>query len=146
MDTNDIARGATAYLPVFQPGGLFVLGDVHAVMGDGEIGGQGLECPAAVTLRVDVEPHPLSDHVYLFRNDCLMVIGCAEHLEDAVRDAAVAMMKLIERAGIMDEFSAMKFLGLAGATLFGQHCCKTKSVRVSVPLKYLPALRAEAQG
>jgi amidase len=140
MDTNDVAAGAAVFLPVFQPGGRFILGDVHAVMGDGEIGGQGLECAATVTLRVDVEPSPITDHVYLYRDDRLMVIGSGETVETAVRDAAVAMMKLIEAAGIMDEFSAMKFLGLAGDTLFGQHCCRVKTVRVSVPLKYLPAL------
>lgn len=140
MDTNDVAPGATVYVPLFQPGGLFILGDVHAVMGDGEIGGQGLECAATVTLRVDVESEPISDHVYLYRDDRLMVVAAAEKIETAVRDAAVAMMEVIERAGIMDEFSAMKFLGLAGETLFGQHCCRIKTVRVSLPLKYVPAL------
>jgi len=141
MDTNDVAPGAAVYLPVFQPGGRFILGDVHAVMGDGEIGGQGLEVAATVTLRVDVEPDPITDHVYIHRNDRLMIVAAAEKIEDAVRDAAVAMMKVIERAGVMDEFIAMKFLGLAGETLFGQHCCRVKTVRVAVPLKYVPALR-----
>jgi len=141
MDTNDVAPGAAVYLPVFQPGGRLVLGDVHAVMGDGEIGGQGLECAATVTLRVGVEPAPISDHVYLVRDDQLMVVGAAETVEQAVRDAAVEMMKIIERAGVLDEFNAMKFLGLAGRTLFGQHCCPIKTVRVALPLKYVPALR-----
>jgi len=141
MDINDVAAGAAVYLPVFQPGGLLVLGDVHAVMGDGEIGGEGLECAATVTLRVGIEPAPLSDCVYLYRNDRLMTVGTAERLEDACRTAAVAMMKIIERAGIMDDFSAMKLLGLVGELRFGQQCCRTKSVRASVPLKYLPKLR-----
>ncbi len=144
MDTRDVAPGATVYIPVFRPGGLFVLGDVHAVMGDGEIGGQGLEVAATVTLRVGVEPQPISDHVYLYRDGKLMIIASAEKIEDAVRDAAVAMMKTFERAGVMDEFSAMKFLGLAGETLFGEHCCPIKTVRVSVPVKYVPALRPKA--
>ncbi|KKK97032.1 hypothetical protein LCGC14_2656800, partial [marine sediment metagenome] len=47
----------------------------------------------------------------------------------------------IERAGIVDEFNAMKLLGLIGRTLFGQHCCPVKSVRVAVGLEHLPALR-----
>jgi len=141
MDTNDVAAGATVCIPIFQPGGRFVLGDVHAVMGDGEIGGQGLEAAATVTLRVDVEPRPVTDHVYLYRNDRLMVIGSAETVEAAVRDAAVAMMKIIETAGIMDEFNAMKLLGLAGETLFGEHCCPIKTVRVALPLRYVPGLR-----
>ena len=143
MDTNDVAAGAAVYLPVFQPGGRLVLGDVHAVMGDGEIGGQGLECAATVTLRVGIEPRPLTDRVYLVRDDELMIVGAAETVEAAVRDAAVAMMKVIQRAGVLDEFNAMKLLGLAGRTLFGQHCCPIKTVRVALPLKYVPALRSE---
>jgi len=146
MDVNAVAPGATVVIPIHQPGGRFVAGDVHAVMGDGEIGGQGLEVAATVTLRVDIEPEPISDHIVIYRDDCIETVGTGETLEQAVRDAAVAMMKIIEAAGILDEFNAMKFLGLAGRTLFGQHCCPTKTVRVSVPLGLLPALRPERRG
>ena len=51
MDIRDVAAGASVFLPVARPGGHFVLGDIHAAMGDGEIGGQGLETAATVTLR-----------------------------------------------------------------------------------------------
>lgn len=144
LDTNDVAPGATVYLPVFQPGGLFVVGDVHAVMGDGETGGQGLEVAAEVTVRVDIEPHPLSSGVYLYRNDELMTIGTAESLDQACDRAARAMVAIIEQAGILDEFSAGKFLGLVGQLRVGQQCCPIKSARVAVPLRYLPALRPTA--
>jgi amidase len=146
MDTNDIAPGATVLLPIHQPGGGLVLGDVHAVMGDGEIGGQGLECPATVTLRVGIEPDPPSDHIVIYRRDRVMIVAAAERIEDAVRDAATAMMKLIARSGAMDEFQAMKLLGLAGETLFGQHGCRTKTVRVAVPLALVPGLRPRGWG
>jgi amidase len=52
MDNNDVAPGATVFLPVFVSGGLFGLGDVHASMGDGELSGGGFDLPAEVTLRV----------------------------------------------------------------------------------------------
>jgi len=35
MDYNLTGEGAMLYLPVFQPGALFFLGDGHAAMGDG---------------------------------------------------------------------------------------------------------------
>ena len=141
MDTNSVAPGSTVVIPIHQPGGRFIVGDVHAVMGDGEIGGQGLECAATVTLRVHIEPEPVSDHVLIYRGDCVEVVAAAERLEDAVRDAALAMMKLVRRATGLSEFNAMKFLGLAGDTLFGQHCCPIKTVRVRLPLRLVPALR-----
>ena len=141
LDTNDIAPGAVVHLPVFQPGGLFVLGDVHAVMGDGEIGGQGLEVAAEATLRVGTEPDPLSSDIYLYRSEEVMTIGTGETLAEACERAAEAMVALIARQGILDEFAARKFLGLAGHLRIGQQCCRTKSARVAVPLSILPALR-----
>jgi len=141
LDTNDVAPGATVLLPVFQPGGLFVLGDVHAVMGDGEIGGQGLEVAARVTVRVDTEPEPISSGIYLFRNDEIMTIGTAESLDEACDRAARAMAAIITGATSLDEFSARKFLGLAGQLRVGQQCCPVKSARVALPLRYLPNLR-----
>jgi len=51
IDVKDLAAGSTLYLPVFNEGALFSLGDVHAAQGDGEICINGIECPAVVTVR-----------------------------------------------------------------------------------------------
>jgi amidase len=141
LDTNDIAPGATVLLPVFRPGGLFVLGDVHAVMGDGEIGGQGLEVAAEVSLRAGVEPTPPSKALVIIRSDDVMTVGTGDTLDDASRAAVTAMASLIAATHSMDEFQARKFLGLAGHLRVGQQCCPTKSARVAVPLGFLPSLR-----
>lgn len=138
MDTNDVAPGAAVYVPVRQPGGKFVLGDVHAVMGDGEIGGQGLEAAATVSLRVSVEAEPASDHILIVRDGQVMTVGSGRTIEAAVFDATDAMVRLIAGTGRLDPFQTRKFLGLAGRTLFGQHCCEVKTVRVAVPLRYVP--------
>ena len=46
MDIRYMTRGTTVYLPVFVRGALFHLGDVHALQGDGEIVGTGIEVSA----------------------------------------------------------------------------------------------------
>jgi acetamidase/formamidase len=51
MDVRELCAGATLYLPVFNPGALFSVGDAHAAQGDGEVCINGIECPADVTLR-----------------------------------------------------------------------------------------------
>jgi acetamidase/formamidase len=51
LDVKDLVAGSTLYLPVLNEGALFSLGDVHAAQGDGEICVNGIECPAAVTVR-----------------------------------------------------------------------------------------------
>ena len=43
MDCTQIKAGTTLYLPVYVPGALLSMGDLHAVMGDGEVCGCGLE-------------------------------------------------------------------------------------------------------
>ena len=41
-----LVEGSTLYLPVFVPGGMLVMGDCHAVVGDGAVAGTGAECSA----------------------------------------------------------------------------------------------------
>lgn len=52
MDCPRITTGSTLLLPVNVPGALFSLGDVHALMGDGEITGTAFETSAEVTVRL----------------------------------------------------------------------------------------------
>lgn len=54
LDDTVNGVGATLHFPVFQPGGLLALGDMHACMGDGEISDTGVECPGTVIVKVDV--------------------------------------------------------------------------------------------
>lgn len=54
MDTVLITENATVYFPVFHKGALFSLGDLHAAMGDGEVGVSGIEIPAKVRVTLDV--------------------------------------------------------------------------------------------
>lgn len=51
MDVRELCAGATLYLPVFNEGALFSVGDAHAAQGDGEVCINGIECPVDVTLR-----------------------------------------------------------------------------------------------
>ena len=50
MDTRQLIRGTTLYLPV-QVEGLFSCGDAHAAQGDGEVCVTGIECPMYAALR-----------------------------------------------------------------------------------------------
>lgn len=45
IDCKELVAGSTLYLPIAVPGGLFSVGDGHAVQGDGEAGGTAIECP-----------------------------------------------------------------------------------------------------
>jgi len=55
MDTRQLVRGTTLYLPVQLDGALFSCGDAHAAQGDGEVCVTGLEAPMNATLRFTVQ-------------------------------------------------------------------------------------------
>jgi amidase len=55
IDMKELTAGSIIWLPVFVPDALLCLGDVHAVAGDGCVGGTAAECCAQVRSRVSVE-------------------------------------------------------------------------------------------
>ena len=55
IDVKELVEGSTIWLPVFVPGALLVMGDMHAVVGDGAVGGTGAEIAAETHMRVTVE-------------------------------------------------------------------------------------------
>ena len=54
MDASDVREGTTVYLPIFHDGAYFYFGDGHALQGDGEICGSGLETTMDVSLQFDL--------------------------------------------------------------------------------------------
>jgi acetamidase/formamidase len=54
LDIRDIAAGNRLFLPIFHPGALFYLGDVHASQGDTEFTGTAAETQATVRLRLEM--------------------------------------------------------------------------------------------
>lgn len=51
LDLKQLTRGATLYLPVFNPGALFFTGDAHAAQGDGEVNGTAIETSLTPTFQ-----------------------------------------------------------------------------------------------
>jgi amidase len=54
IDYNEIREGSTIHLPVFQPGALLYVGDGHALQGDGEALGAGIETSMDVEFSVSL--------------------------------------------------------------------------------------------
>jgi acetamidase/formamidase len=55
MDTRQLVRGSTLYLPVQVDRALFSCGDAHACQGDGEVCVTGLEAPMFAALRLTLD-------------------------------------------------------------------------------------------
>jgi amidase len=95
MDTTLITTGATLYFPVFQEGALFGLGDLHAAMGDGEIGVSGIEIPGKVTVTLEVIKDRSIPYPYVENEEGIAVIVSKETLDDAAKTAVEVMIDAI---------------------------------------------------
>ena len=98
MDTTDITAGTNLYLPVAAPGAMLALGDLHAVMGDGEVCVTGLEIPGRVTLEVEIIKNKEISWPILETKDSIQVIASDSDLERASKFALEEMIRILEKA------------------------------------------------
>jgi len=137
MDCKEIRDGATILLPVNVPGALLAMGDLHAVMADGEIGVSGLEVPGVVTVTVDVIKGRDLPLPMIYNDNHVMTLFSHEDL-DIAADIAVANMVqyLIKEEGFTPE-DAVMLISLVGDTRICQVVDPKKTVRVEFPKKHL---------
>ncbi len=135
LDTTDVKPGARVYLRAQVAGGLLGLGDVHACQGDGEVAGQGIEIPAEVLLRLDVEPDPLPTHSpYVIVDGRLSVIASAPTFEECIAAAVEEMTRvLVDRMGL-DADGARQLISLAGDVRISQIVNPLMTARVVMPI------------
>ena len=95
MDNKKITTGTTLYFPVFTDGALLAMGDLHAVMGDGEIMVSGVEVSGKVTVQVDVIKGKTIEHPILETAHHYYTIASHVDLLEAVKIATIEMQKLV---------------------------------------------------
>jgi acetamidase/formamidase len=96
MDYNQFGEGVTIYLPVFHPGALLYLGDAHAVQGDGEPTGLGLETSAAFSFTVEVLKDKDIEGPRAENAQYRMASGIANSLPEALQQATTNLARWLE--------------------------------------------------
>lgn len=94
MDTKEVTVGSKLRFPIFQDGALLALGDVHAVMGDGEVCVSACEVPAAVTVRVSVGNETIEWPMVETDEDVYILVSLPR-IEDAFEEATRVAVKLL---------------------------------------------------
>jgi amidase len=138
MDTSEACEGATVYLPVFHEGAYFYFGDVHALQGDGEIIGSGIETSADVTFKIELLKGKRIAWPRLEDADYIMVAGSARPLLDAFRIAHVEMVKWLETEYGFDRWEALQVLSQVGSAQVANVVDPNFTVVAKFPKKYLP--------
>jgi amidase len=137
MDCPDISPGNTLHLPVNQLGALFSLGDVHAVQGDGEVGGSAIEVPAVVTLRFGLLKNQPIAWPRVESRDEIMTVCSAKPLEDAARLAYRELVKWMVKEHGWNRDDAYMFLSIAAKARIAQIVDPLYTVVAKLPKRYL---------
>ena len=100
MDYRGFCEGVTMYLPVFVDGALFHIGDGHAVQGDGEIVGTGIEISFDVQFTVNVIKGKEIGWPRAENDDYILTAGNARPLDQCVQHATTEMVRWLNELGL----------------------------------------------
>jgi amidase len=138
LDTRLITEGATVYLPVEFEGALLGVGDLHAVMGDGEVCVAACEAPGRVLARVGVVKGLAPRWPVVELGDSCYVLVSEEGLERAVKTAVEEVVGALSKALGLDWHDAYMLASLATDVEVSQLVDPRKTVRVRVPKDLVP--------
>ncbi len=137
MDNTMITENTILYFPVSQEGALLGLGDVHAAMGDGEIGVSGLEIPAVVNLKVEVIKGKAPEYPFLENEDSFGVVVSKTTVDEAIVRATELMCEFLESRINLSRPDIIMLMSLVGDVQICQVVDPERTVRFIFPKKYM---------
>ena len=137
MDCKKIVKGSTIYLPVNVKGGLLSMGDIHALMGDGEVFICGLEIAGEITVKVSVLKNIKLPTPFLYSRGKVMSIQSAEDLDKAGDMAAKEMFEFVKEATKQGDVRTGMLMSLLSDMAVCQVVDPLLTVRVEFPLDVL---------
>ena len=133
IDCREVRPGSTIVFKSRVKGALVGMGDTHALQGDGEITGQGLETDAEAIVRFRRLPEPPSDSPVIIRPESFSTLGAHIDLEEASWQATEDMINLLRMKTGRSEKEARLLVGLTGNLKINQIVDPTKGARMEVP-------------
>ncbi len=142
MDWRGFVAGCAVSFPVFVPGALFFLGDCHAVQGDGEIVGTGVETCCEVAVRLTVEKGRAIGWPRGESEGRIFTVGNARPLDQALQHATTEMAAWLTADYGLTAAGAAHLLGQVVRYEVGNVFNPAYTMVCSVEKRWLPQARA----
>lgn len=133
MDCTSIGPGAVLYLPVNVPGALLAMGDLHALMGDGECGNCGVEIGGRVTVQVEVIRSCPITWPLVEANGCWIAIASGSTVDEACERAVEQMFSFLTVQAGLSRLDGGMFIDMLGSLVVCQIVNPQKTVRLEMP-------------
>lgn len=140
MDCRLIGAGTAVYFRAAVDGGLLGVGDVHSLMGDGEVLVCGAESAAVVTLVADVVDEPALPTPFFETEDLVSVIVAAATTDEAYKRACELFSGWLTSATGLTLNDAGRLMTLVGHLKFCQVVDPQVTVRFEFPKSVLAQL------
>jgi acetamidase/formamidase len=135
MDNKDLVAGTTLYLPVFNPGALFEVGDGHAGQGNGEVDVTALETSLVGMFEFVVHKasEMKTDYPRAETPTHFIAMGFDDDLSAATTKAVRNMVKFLVETRHMSKDDAYMLCSVAGDLAISEIVDRNKAVHMSLP-------------
>lgn len=137
MDTKVIARGSTVYLPVYVSGAMLAIGDLHALMGDGEVLFCGVEAPGRVTITLRLLKRRTFPCPVVETEDAYYTIWSEETVDEAARAVVRFALDIFGGETGYPPEECLALLSAKGNLQISQIVDPLKTVRMEIPKSIL---------
>ena len=133
MDNKELVAGTTVFFPVWTPGALFVVGDGHAAMGNGEVDITALETSLRGTLQFIVHKAAGLKYPRAETPTHYISMGFSEDLTEAAKIAVREMIDFLVREKHLTKDDAYMLTSSAGDVDVTEVVDGNKGVHVMMP-------------
>jgi len=133
LDTLDVTTGNTLYLPVYVPGALLGIGDVHSAMGDGEVCLTAIETMAKLSLTIDVIHGKTLHNPQIETPTEIITVASCDTLESSLRKAVEDMVEVVQERCELSQEEALMLISVSGDAKISQVVNPYPTVRVCMP-------------
>ncbi|MFF8819086.1 acetamidase/formamidase family protein [Leucobacter sp. NPDC015123] len=143
LDTRLLQAGTALFLRARHDGALLAVGDLHAVQGDGELGGTGVEIAGRVRLRVERAVFQ-GEEVYagelpaVRHEGGLSLLASAATIEEAIRTGFAAAVDLIQHWRGLTWEDAYRTASLIVRSEVSQAVNPLVTARITIPREWCP--------
>jgi acetamidase/formamidase len=137
LDNKELVAGTTLYLPIFNDGALFSIGDGHGAQGDGEVCVTAIETGLVGTFRLSVRDNLRLDWPMAETPTHMITMAFDPDLDDCVVIALRQMIDLICARTSLDRYQAYVLSSLAADLRVTQVVNGSKGVHVMLEKSYL---------
>ncbi|RYY51403.1 MAG: amidase, partial [Comamonadaceae bacterium] len=133
LDNKELVPGATLYLPVFNEGAGFSVGDGHAVQGDGEVCTTAVETALTGTFEIHLRKDLREDYPRAETPSHVITMGMDPDLDTAAKDALRRMIDRVAQETGLSRERAFMLMSLQADVRVTQLVNDHKGIHVMMP-------------